>query len=100
MPVKLVDTGNVLTLAAGKSTTRKWNNAAPSKAVWSVNAVPLPQNAKSSHSGAVEVTRMWRKMIVAVPATGQPEVEHELYCTVKNVGTSTVKFTLYWLAAW
>jgi hypothetical protein len=100
MPVKFVDTGSVLTLGAGKSKKLKWNNAAPAEAVWSVNAVPLPQNAKSSHSGSVEITRMWRKINVAVPSTGAPKVEHEIHYEVKNPGTSSVKFTIYLLVAW
>ena len=100
MPVKLVKTGITQTLSAGKSKTMHWNNASPAEAVWTVNAVPLPQNAKSSHSGSVEVTRTWRKINVSVPSTGAPKTEHEIHFTVKNPGTSNVKYTVYLLVAW
>ena len=100
MPVKLVDTGKIYTLNGGKSVSISWNNTAPSKAVWSVNAVPLPKYPKSSHSAAVQVTKFWRKIVVTVPGRGKPAVEHELWCTVKNPGSAQVKFTIYWLGAW
>ena len=100
MPVKLVDTGLNLTLGAGKTKKLWWNNANPSKAVWSVNAVPLPKNAKSSHSGSVEVTRVWRKLNVSVPSRGAPQAEHEIHYEVFNPGTSSVNFTVYMLVGW
>ena len=100
MPVKFIDTKKTFTLGGGKSKSLKWNNTAPSKAVWSANAVPLPKFPKSSHTAAVQVTKFWRKIVVTASSKGKPKVEHELHCTVKNLGKSQVKFALYFLGAW
>jgi len=88
--VILVNTKKVVELEPGKTAHRWWNNADPTNAVWSANAVPLAE-VSQDQDVALEITRLWRKQIVgnAGQAPGGTTVEDEIHFEIKNVGTQS-----------
>lgn len=101
--VALVNTKTVHELAPGQTLHWNWNNATPANAVWSANAVP--QMTGSTTAGfaqdtALEVTRLWRRLIVIEKAPpksqiSDTDVESEIHCEIKNVGTQKAKFVVF-----
>ena len=104
MAAFLVNTHTQHTLAPGKTVHSWWNNAAPSQAVWSANAVPTQTGDTKSgfaEDVSLEVTRLWRRMIVTEvkdspqSQTTDVKLEHEIHFEVKNVGNSSAQFTVF-----
>src|SRR5262245_10456278 len=102
MASSLVKLTTINNLAPGQSTTTHWNNAAPAKAVWYIQAVPLESSFTSKtpieQSVEVEVTRVWRKLNRMKGPNEFPEVfnyEHEVWFVVKNVGSREVDVDVY-----
>ena len=104
--VKFVNTGTVIELAPGKTVHRQWNNATPAQAVWSVNAFPQLSGGTENQDISLEVTRMWRRVTQTEKKdspqsqTAEAVVEHEIHCEIKNVGTKTARFIVYWSVIW
>lgn len=100
--VTVVDTKTVYELAPGQTFHWKWNNAAPAQAVWFANAVPVSlSDVVKAEDRRVEVTRLWRRVIVSVDKpfpqsqTADIDVEHEIHCEVRNLGTTKTGFVVY-----
>jgi hypothetical protein len=105
--VIVVNTKSVLELAPGQEGHWHWNHAAPANAVWSANAVPASTGSTAqgfNQDTAVEITRMWRRLIVTEKKpfpqsqTTDLEVEHEIHYVAKNIGTQKASFVV-WLSA-
>ena len=99
MPTLLVDTKTQLNIQPGATFHFVWNNASPSHAVWSANAVPVATGSTAggfNQDSSVEVTRLWRRFISTEKKpfpqsqTADVVVEHEIHCELKNVGSSKV----------
>lgn len=95
--VKIIETSTILELDPGKKTHRHWNNASPENAVWSVNAVPVGASGQPQDV-SLEVTRLWRRLIVTVQTPGSPgstASESEIHYEIKNIGTQKARFKVY-----
>lgn len=92
MGATLIDTKQDLELDPGQSVDRVWNNATPAHAVWYANAFPLNSGQPVSQETKLEVTRLWRRFTHNKKTNKQ---EHEIWYTVKNVGTQKARFNVY-----
>ena len=75
-----------------------WNNAAPREAVWSVQAVPFATGdliQGFQEDVALEVTRVWRRLIVTEKKPFGVASEDEIHYEVKNVGNQRSRYTVY-----
>lgn len=104
MAAFVVNTKTVVELAPGQTTQRHWNNAAPHDAVWSANAVAVATGSTAegfAEDVALEVTRLWRRLIVTEKKpfpqsqTVEVKIEHEIHYEIKNVGAQPAKFVVY-----
>lgn len=99
--VLFIDTNKEITLAPGESVHGWWNNASPSNAVWSAQAVPYATGSTATgftQDTKLEVTRLWRhytvKEIKPSPQsqTVETKEETEIHYEIKNIGGSVAKF--------
>lgn len=98
--VLFVDTKQEIILAPGETKHIWWNNASPSNAVWSANAVPFATGSTLtgfSQDTSVEVTKLWRRYKVIEHAPPNSQIsdttqETEIHYEVKNIGGSVAKF--------
>ena len=106
MGMVVIESNSVRELNPGETFRGHWNNAAPAKAVWSANAVPLTTgttNTGFSQDTSLEVTRLWRRLVVIENSQSQfsdTDLEHEIHYEVKNVGPEKAKFRMYFCAQW
>jgi hypothetical protein len=97
----LIKLGTVNNLAPNQSVTYHWNNAAPSAAVWYIQAIPQESSFTANpadQSVEVEVTRVWRKLnrtLIHGPEFDTNNIEHEIWYVIKNVGTREVDVAVY-----
>jgi hypothetical protein len=105
MAVTVFSTGNTKTLDPGQTGHWWWNNAAPSKGVWSAMAVPVATGSTSAgfnQDTQVEVTRIWQRFKVIEKSTTQisdTDIETEIHYEVKNIGSTKATFVVYFSVA-
>jgi hypothetical protein len=90
-------------LEPGKTLHLWWNNAQPVSAVWSANAVPVPEHWKSAsqldQDQQLEVTRLWRRFKRKESGALVAEEEHEIHLEVRNIGNEKAAFYVHLCAA-
>ncbi len=88
-------------IQAGQSLTRSWTKIDPAIAVWYIQAIPRESSFTSAQppeqSVEVEVTRVSRKLKRALSTNEVQDYsyEHEVWYTIKNIGTREVDFDVY-----
>jgi hypothetical protein len=101
MASSLIKLTTLKNMAPGQAISTHWNNAAPERANWQIQAVPLQSSftdfESSLQSVDVEVTRVWRRLNrIGVHSDVQPwRFECEIHYTVKNVGTREVDVDIF-----
>jgi hypothetical protein len=106
MGLLVINTQKERELSPGKTLHSWWNNASPTNAVWSANAVPLATGSTATgfnQDTQLEVTRVWRRFKVVEKSKSSfsdTDIETEIHYEVKNIGATKAKFIVYLCVAW
>jgi hypothetical protein len=106
MGLLVINTHKERELDPGQTLHSWWNNASPTNAVWSANAVALATgstNTGFNQDTQLEVTRLWRRFKVTEKSSTQfsdTDIETEIHYEVKNIGGSKARFIVYLCVAW
>lgn len=101
---RIIKTGIDAWIEPGQTQHWTWNNADIRDGIWSAQAVPFGTGNSTkgfNEDVALEVTRVWRRLIVTEKKSFPPLPltegisEDEIHYEVKNVGNQRSRYTVY-----